>query len=37
MDVHCSACGEPWDTYHLWQDAEGHQDGIAVSFEDAGL
>ncbi len=21
MDVHCSACGEPWDTYHLWQDA----------------
>ena len=21
MDVHCSTCGEPWDTYHLWQDA----------------
>ena len=21
MDVHCSSCGEPWDTYHLWQDA----------------
>ena len=21
MDVHCSTCGEPWDTYHLWHDA----------------
>ena len=21
MDVHCSTCGEPWDVYHLWQDA----------------
>lgn len=21
MDVHCSTCNEPWDTYHLWQDA----------------
>ena len=21
MDVHCSTCGEPWDTHHLWQDA----------------
>ena len=21
MDVHCTTCGEPWDTYHLWQDA----------------
>lgn len=21
MDVRCSTCGEPWDTYHLWQDA----------------
>ena len=21
MDVHCSSCGEPWDTFHLWQDA----------------
>lgn len=21
MDVHCSACGEPWDVYHLWHDA----------------
>jgi hypothetical protein len=21
MDVHCSSCGEPWDTYHLQQDA----------------
>jgi len=23
MDVHCSTCGEPWDTYHLWHDAIG--------------
>lgn len=21
MDVHCTTCGEPWDTFHLWQDA----------------
>jgi len=21
MDVHCSTCCEPWDTYHLWHDA----------------
>ena len=21
MDVHCSTCGEPWDTSHLWHDA----------------
>ena len=21
MDVHCTTCGEPWDTYHLWRDA----------------
>ncbi|MFN7137820.1 MAG: hypothetical protein ACK4UN_00620 [Limisphaerales bacterium] len=21
MDVHCSTCDEPWDTFHLWQDA----------------
>lgn len=21
MDVHCSTCGEPWDTHHLWFDA----------------
>jgi len=21
MDVHCSTCGEPWDTYHLRRDA----------------
>ena len=21
MDVHCSTCREPWDTYHLWHDA----------------
>ena len=21
MDVHCTTCDEPWDTYHLWHDA----------------
>lgn len=21
MDMHCSTCGEPWDTYHLRHDA----------------
>jgi hypothetical protein len=21
MDVHCSTCNEPWDVYHLWQEA----------------
>jgi hypothetical protein len=21
MDVHCTTCGEPWDTYHLWHNA----------------
>ncbi|MDE2102162.1 MAG: hypothetical protein KGL39_33255 [Patescibacteria group bacterium] len=21
MDVHCTTCGEPWDTYHLLHDA----------------
>jgi hypothetical protein len=21
MDVYCSTCREPWDTYHLWEDA----------------
>jgi hypothetical protein len=21
MDVHCSTCGEPWDVFHLHQDA----------------
>ena len=21
MDVHCSTCNEPWDVYHLWDDA----------------
>jgi len=20
MDVHCTTCGEPWDTHHLWHD-----------------
>lgn len=21
MDVHCTTCNEPWDTYYLWHDA----------------
>ena len=21
MDVHCTTCNEPWDTFHLWHDA----------------
>ena len=21
MDVRCTTCGEPWDTFHLWHDA----------------
>ncbi|MBK8092222.1 MAG: hypothetical protein IPK32_09670 [Verrucomicrobiaceae bacterium] len=21
MDVYCSTCGEPWDSWHLYQDA----------------
>ncbi len=21
MDVHCTTCQEPWDTYHLWHEA----------------
>jgi hypothetical protein len=21
MDVHCSTCDEPWDVFHLWEDA----------------
>lgn len=27
MDVHCTTCGEPWDTYHLWHDAI-HETGL---------
>jgi hypothetical protein len=29
MDVHCSSCGEPWDTFHLWQDAI-HETGLSA-------
>ena len=32
MDVHCSTCEEPWDTFHLWQDAI---DGTSLSKEEA--
>lgn len=32
MDVHCSTCGEPWDTYHLWHDAIFE---TKLSFEEA--
>ncbi len=27
MDVHCTTCGEPWDTYHLMHEAI-HDTGI---------
>lgn len=32
MDVHCTTCGEPWDTYHLWHDAVFETD---LSHEEA--
>lgn len=32
MDVHCSTCGEPWDTYHLRHEAIFETD---LSFEEA--
>ncbi len=32
MDVHCSTCNEPWDTFHLWQDAIFE---IGLSVEEA--
>jgi hypothetical protein len=28
MDVHCTTCGEPWDTYHLRHDAI-HETGLS--------
>lgn len=27
MDVHCTTCGEPWDTFHLRQEAI-HETGL---------
>lgn len=30
MDVHCSTCGEPWDTFHLQQD-EIHETDLSES------
>ncbi len=27
MDVHCTTCGEPWDTFHLKEDAI-HETGL---------
>ncbi len=32
MDVHCSTCNEPWDTFHLWQDAVFE---TGLTFEEA--
>lgn len=29
MDVHCSTCEEPWDTYHLHNDAI-YETGLSV-------
>ena len=28
MDVHCTTCGEPWDTYHLWHEVI-HETGLS--------
>ena len=28
MDVYCTTCGEPWDHFHLWQDAI-HETGLS--------
>jgi len=28
MDVLCTTCGEPWDHFHLWQDAI-HETGLS--------
>ena len=40
MDVHCSTCGEPWDTYHLWHDAiwdTGLSEGEIREWEKIGF
>src|SRR5581483_4581266 len=34
MDVHCSTCNEPWDVYHLWQDAI-FETGLSVEEAEA--
>lgn len=34
MDVHCTTCGEPWDVYHLWQDAI-FETGLSVEEAEA--
>ena len=32
MDVFCSTCREPWDIYHLWEDAVFE---TSLSYEEA--
>jgi len=34
MDVHCSTCSEPWDTFHLWRDAI-FETGLSVEEAEA--
>jgi len=34
MDVHCSTCNEPWDVYHLWQEAI-FETGLSVEEAEA--
>ena len=34
MDVHCSTCGEPWDTVHLWHEAI-FETGLSVEEAEA--
>jgi hypothetical protein len=36
MDVHCSTCGEPWDTFHLWHEAI-FETGLSVEEAEAWL
>lgn len=36
MDVHCSTCLEPWDTYHLWHE-EIYETSLAEEEVEAWL
>ena len=34
MNVHCTTCNEPWDTFHLWHDAI-HEIGLDTEAAEA--
>ena len=34
MDVHCTTCGEPWDTHHLQHDAIHETDFTEAEIAD---